>query len=336
MRDLPGASRSAARPRKGRIGLHLAAGLFISVFGYAASIQAALPPGAEIEAKTLAPQLKPVLSAAGADTIITGSISPLFTTSVFVGPNSAEKQGRARKPLDPVAIASVLGAFHHKLLAVKMPHEALLAEAKEEPVTPSATPMALDAPIAVASISVDPRTAAFDAIREALRLDPAPVDAPGALAYARAVAPPSLFDTPVAMRVADKQFQCLAEAVYFEARSEPYRGQAAVAQVVLNRVKSKLYPSTICGVVYQNQSWRNACQFSFACDGIPERVTEPEAWKTAKEVAEKVLRGEIYLTEVANATHYHASYVHPVWAKELKRMTKIGLHIFYRFRGATT
>ena len=69
--------------------------------------------------------------------------------------------------------------------------------------------------------------------------------------------------------------RCLAEAIYFEARGESEEGQAAVAQVVLNRVSSGLYPASICGVVYQNRQRRNACQFSFACDGRSLRVTEP-------------------------------------------------------------
>ena len=70
---------------------------------------------------------------------------------------------------------------------------------------------------------------------------------------------------------------CLANGIYFEARSEPLRGQAAVAQVILNRVRNPAYPDSICGVVYQNDDWFNRCQFSFACDGIKDRVTEPLA-----------------------------------------------------------
>jgi len=69
--------------------------------------------------------------------------------------------------------------------------------------------------------------------------------------------------------------QCLAEAIYFEARGEPEEGQVAVAQVILNRVRSGLYPGTVCDVVYQNKERHNRCQFSFACDQTAERVPDP-------------------------------------------------------------
>ncbi len=130
--------------------------------------------------------------------------------------------------------------------------------------------------------------------------------------------------------------KCLAEAVYFEARSEPADGQAAVAQVVLNRVKSGLYPSTICGVVFQNHRHRNACQFSFACEGRALRVTEPESWKAAVRVAHDVLQGETYVADVGDSTHYHANYVRPRWARYLKKMDTIGHHIFYQLRPGQT
>lgn len=127
-----------------------------------------------------------------------------------------------------------------------------------------------------------------------------------------------------------KQQRCLATGVYFEARGESVKGQAAVAQVILNRVRNPAFPATICGVVYQNKGWRNRCQFSFACDGIRDRVTERRQWTVAKEVAKAVTEGKVYLPEVASSTHYHATYVRPRWAKRMHRLEKIGLHIFYR------
>jgi len=126
---------------------------------------------------------------------------------------------------------------------------------------------------------------------------------------------------------------CLANAIYFEARSESLRGQAAVAQVVLNRVRNPAYPGSICGVVYQNQNWHNACQFSFACDGRKDRIESPEHYKIAKQVAMAVTAGKIFIPEVGSSTHYYANYVHPGWARAMKKMTKIGLHIFYRTYG---
>ncbi|CAM5212780.1 hypothetical protein ARD30_01320 [Bosea thiooxidans] len=127
----------------------------------------------------------------------------------------------------------------------------------------------------------------------------------------------------------EREERCLAQAVYFEARSEGEEGRAAVAQVVLNRVKSGVYPTTVCGVVFQNRHRKLACQFTFACEGKALRVTEPEAWKAAMRIARDVYEGKIYLVEVGDATHYHADYVQPTWAKKLKKMDVIGRHIFY-------
>jgi len=130
-----------------------------------------------------------------------------------------------------------------------------------------------------------------------------------------------------------KEQKCLAEAIYFESRGEKLKGQAAVAQVVLNRVRNPAYPTTICGVVYQNSSWRNRCQFSFACDGRKRKVTDMKHWQTAQDVAKAVTAGQIWLPEVGSSTHYHAVYVRPKWARTMYKLEKIGLHIFYRTKG---
>jgi spore germination cell wall hydrolase CwlJ-like protein len=127
-----------------------------------------------------------------------------------------------------------------------------------------------------------------------------------------------------------KAVKCLTEAIYFEARGEPVRGQIAVAQVVMNRVFSGYYPNTVCGVVFQNANRHLACQFTFACDGIPEVVREPEAWDRAKKIAAETLDGQLWLPEVGKATHYHAYWVHPSWVHEMTRMYKLGVHTFYR------
>ncbi len=129
---------------------------------------------------------------------------------------------------------------------------------------------------------------------------------------------------------------CLAQAVYFEARSEPEAGQAAVAQVVLNRVSSGLYPPSICGVVFQNRHRYKACQFSFTCEGRALRITEPGPWASARRIARDVLAGTTYLEPVGGATHYHATYVRPGWSRRLKRTDKIGQHIFYKLRPGQT
>lgn len=126
------------------------------------------------------------------------------------------------------------------------------------------------------------------------------------------------------------QKKCLAEAIYFEARSEPWAGQVAVAQVVLNRVKNPTYPGSICGVVYQNKRWRNRCQFSFACDGKRDRIRDKNSWRKAQTIAREVIAGKHWLDKVADSTHYHANYVRPRWAPRMTRKGKIGQHIFFR------
>ncbi len=130
-----------------------------------------------------------------------------------------------------------------------------------------------------------------------------------------------------------KAEKCLADAVYFEARGEPLRGQMAVAQVVMNRVLSGYYPSNVCGVVYQNADRHLACQFTFACEGKDlSRVDELDMWEQAKRIAKDTLDGKIWLAEVGHATHYHAYWVHPSWVHEMKKMYKLGVHTFYRPR----
>jgi hypothetical protein len=127
-----------------------------------------------------------------------------------------------------------------------------------------------------------------------------------------------------------KAQKCLTSAIYFEARGEAVRGQIAVAQVIINRTFSPFYPHDVCGVVYQNADRRNACQFSFACDGIPDVVTEPMAWDRAQRIARDMLGGKLWMPEVGKATHYHAYWVHPDWINEMKKIYKLGVHAFYR------
>ncbi|MBY3185949.1 cell wall hydrolase [Rhizobium laguerreae] len=144
-------------------------------------------------------------------------------------------------------------------------------------------------------------------------------------AWAASVLAPSVFSA--------REQQCLASGIYFEARGESVKGQAAVAQVILNRVRNPSYPKTICGVVYQNEDWRNRCQFSFACDSIKDRVNSEYHWRVARDVAMAVTSGKIWLPQVGSATHYHAVYVRPKWARTMEKVGRIGLHVFYRTYG---
>ncbi|WP_375429369.1 cell wall hydrolase [uncultured Sphingomonas sp.] len=126
---------------------------------------------------------------------------------------------------------------------------------------------------------------------------------------------------------------CLTAAVYHEARSEDPNGQRAVAQVVLNRVRDRAFPASVCGVVYQGSQRRTGCQFSFTCDGSTAARREPGAWERARGVAEAALGGSVY-APVGSATHYHTTAVSPWWAPSLARIGLVGSHVFYRWRGA--
>jgi spore germination cell wall hydrolase CwlJ-like protein len=130
-------------------------------------------------------------------------------------------------------------------------------------------------------------------------------------------------------RVRLAEENCLARAVYFEARSETELGQLAVAKVILNRTRDPNYPKTICGVVYQGSDRRNSCQFSFACDGLPDDVKSAAAWSRSKKIAQRALEGDRSVKVMGAATHYHADYVSPKWSRSMKRLIKIGRHIFY-------
>ncbi|MEW5422498.1 cell wall hydrolase [Amorphus sp. 3PC139-8] len=137
-------------------------------------------------------------------------------------------------------------------------------------------------------------------------------------------------DRPLPEDITDaRQIKCLAEAVYFEARSESRLGQMAVAQVVINRVKNPAYPDTICGVVYQNKGWFNRCQFSFACDRVRDVVNDRPAWTQAMEIANGYTKQTMWLPSIGASTHYHATYVSPKWAPHMKRLERIGHHVFY-------
>jgi hypothetical protein len=127
----------------------------------------------------------------------------------------------------------------------------------------------------------------------------------------------------------DAAWRCLAEALYFEARGESLAGMVAVGEVVLNRVDSDAYPDSVCGVVKQGTGELHRCQFSYNCDGLPERVSEADAWDRVARVARVMLDGHPRLLTLG-ATHYHADHVRPRWSRVFERTAEIGEHIFYR------
>lgn len=125
------------------------------------------------------------------------------------------------------------------------------------------------------------------------------------------------------------QWQCLSEALYFEARGETAKGLFAVAEVIMNRVDSNAYPNSLCGVINQGTGRKYACQFTYTCDGRPEVISEPAAWRRVGKVARLLIDGaDRNLTD--GATHYHTTAVNPSWARVFPRTAKYGVHLFYR------
>ena len=128
--------------------------------------------------------------------------------------------------------------------------------------------------------------------------------------------------------VIDKQWKCLTEAIYFEARSELIKGQFAVAEVILNRVDSQKFPNSICGVVNQGSNRRNACQFSYNCDGLMEYIENRKAYNLAGKIARVMIDGGAREL-VKGATFYHNKDVKPSWSLKLKNTANVGDHKFY-------
>ncbi len=131
----------------------------------------------------------------------------------------------------------------------------------------------------------------------------------------------------------ERAVQCLTQAVYFEAGFEPGQGQAAVAQVVLNRMRHPIYPHSVCGVVYQGAALKTGCQFSFTCDGALAKTPNKAAWDRSRAVAVRALNGYVEKS-VGEATHYHTQWVVPWWRATVSKVAQIGAHIFYRWPGS--
>ncbi len=142
------------------------------------------------------------------------------------------------------------------------------------------------------------------------------------------------FSTIEIAKLDGEERTCLAQAIYYEARSESRVGQLAVADVVLNRVASPVYPDTICEVVFQGSERKTGCQFSFTCDGSMKARLNERKWRESEMLAGGILAG--IRTPVSRfATHYHADYVSPPWADTLTPTAVIGAHKFYRFPSRT-
>jgi len=192
----------------------------------------------------------------------------------------------------------------------------------------------------------DPRVAADSMVRDrkaaafAARLteaDPAPAKPTVASLMLRPALGVGQFDassrfdlTLVDALDSARDLECLTQAVYYEARGESPQGQAAVAQVVMNRVRHPAFPKTVCGVVFQGASAGRGCQFSFACDGSMDDRREPGAWRRAEAVAAHALAGAV-MAQVGKATHFHAVDMGAPWSQDMIRVAQVGMHVFYRF-----
>lgn len=138
----------------------------------------------------------------------------------------------------------------------------------------------------------------------------------------------SALDLKTPPNIPNSALECLTQAIYYEARNESEAGQAAVAEVVMNRVRHRGYPNEVCAVVYQRNS--RTCQFTFTCDGsIGRRAIRPQAWARAQRIAREVYEGRGGNQLPANSVNYHANYVRPSWGQRLDRVRQIGAHIFY-------
>ncbi len=126
------------------------------------------------------------------------------------------------------------------------------------------------------------------------------------------------------------EWACLTEALYFEARGETIKGIFGVAEVILNRVDDPRYPSSVCGVINQGTGERYRCQFTYTCDGIPDRIANKRAFLKAGKIAKMMLDGRPRVL-TGKATHYHTTAVSPRWSKKLTKTALIGDHIFYRY-----
>ncbi len=127
------------------------------------------------------------------------------------------------------------------------------------------------------------------------------------------------------------ELRCLAEAIYFEARGEPLEGQYAVGEVIINRALSQAFPNSICQVISEGASRRNACQFSYNCDGKLEVIVERGIYRRILKLSRVLLEPSArVLTD--GATFFHAKAVNPSWAKKFKKTGEFGQHVFYKMR----
>lgn len=245
-----------------------------------------------------------------------GAVAVVCLTAAAGGMNAISHRG-AEQRADAEWSARAL-AFQKSMSEIKQ---------AETPVAPTATRVQL------ASFSTANGYGARAAARFNDRIEEAPamlvsasVRDSNALAALKPFQPAVLAEADRVSREAN----CLAQAIYYEARGESYDGQMAVADVIVNRTRSSVYPDTVCGVVYQGSERSTGCQFTFTCDGSLDRRPHGEAWARSRAIASEVMMG--FARPITHrATHYHTTEVDPIWSAHLVETTRIGAHIFYRF-----
>jgi hypothetical protein len=221
-------------------------------------------------------------------------------------------------------IIELAAARHQDAVELAMTAPAVVPHLQNAVVRATPEPLVANAPIQLASLGPVIGPPDIPSIVLPATLSVLPPPAPG-------VPPPSPAQRlKLEGKDRAKAEKCLATAIYFEARSEPYKGQVAVAQVIINRVFSPFYPDTVCDVVYQNAHRHLSCQFTFACDGKSKAIHERGAWARSSRIAKQVLDGQIYEPAVGTSTHYHAIYVSPSWRHEMRKNVRYGIHNFYR------
>ena len=283
---------------------------------------------------------------AGLNGIASAEPSPYVTVeiprgNIALGLISSDTKARAALERDLSPVDALADARYQDAVDVALDAPPVTDTAKLPPsILAKATPDAA-APIPPAPSAPDSGLVKLASLGPAdmpqavpVPLAPPPIPLPSVISIVPRPAPPMSPAQRLHLLGKDRQRaeRCLAQAVYFEARDQPYRGQVAVAQVVMNRVFSGIYPRDVCGVIFQNAHRHLACQFTFACDGKPERVTEWRSWRRAERIARQTLDGKLYVQAVGTATHYHATYVHPYWTREMRRYAREGIHLFYRPR----
>jgi hypothetical protein len=277
------------------------------------------PPMTVVE-KSAAIEVAPAVEAAPARNAFTApDPEPAPTVTASLGPIAAPEIAEQRSFISAPMVFEAPKPADAQVLTLLPPTEVIVAAPQSAASVAPAAPFATPQPVQQASLATEPP----------------PFEFPKSVTLTLPLPKPPLSPAQrleLQGKDYDKAEKCLAQAVYFEARNEPARGQQAVAQVVLNRVFSPYYPKDVCSVVYQNAQRHLSCQFTFACDGKPETINENGAWARANRIATQTLNAKVWLPEVDKATHYHAAYVHPNWIRDMKVMVRYGLHTFYRPR----